>query len=287
MTRANGIDISKYQASFTDQGNIDFIIIKATEGLAKDPLFDQFCEDTKTVPRRAAYHYFRTAVDPVEQAEFFFDTQNGNEFKWLCVDYEKTHNTLDREGQNNLKIFWDTLDGIASPEVSFVLYTSPYIFRDNLIAYNVFWAHVPLWMAHYNGQDPETGAPNTWGNDWLFWQYSADGNRKGAEYGVGSVDVDLNVFNGSVEDMDNWLGIEEKPKNEPNEQTSLNLTIANNKIRIEELERKMGITEAMMDDTIEIDKTQGKINDNFTSWLTKLEQKAHTHPSWMARWFKR
>ena len=178
MTRANGIDISKYQASFTDQGNIDFIIIKATEGLAKDPLFDQFCEDTKTVPRRAAYHYFRTAVDPIEQAEFFWNTVKDEGFLWLCVDYEKTHNTLNAGAEFLLSVFWEDMK--LRTDKTLVLYTSPYIFRDNLIAYNDFWAGVPLWMAHYNGQNPQTGAPNTWGNDWLFWQYSADGNRKGA-----------------------------------------------------------------------------------------------------------
>ena len=120
MTRAKGIDISKWQVSFQDQGNIDFIIIKCSEGLAKDPLFDQFCQDVQGIERRAAYHYFRTGVDPIEQAEFFHRAQGNQGFKWLAVDYEKTHNTLDAGAERDLQLFWVTLEGLT--EKPLVLY---------------------------------------------------------------------------------------------------------------------------------------------------------------------
>ncbi len=43
--------------------------------------------------------------------------------------------------------------------------------------------------------------------DWHLWQWSADGNNMGDEFGVHSHAVDLNVFNGTVVDMADWLGM--------------------------------------------------------------------------------
>ena len=257
--RATGIDISKWQGAFEPQGNIGFVIQKVSEGLAKDALYDELLPAVKQIERRGAYHYFRTAVDPIEQAEFFWNTVKDEGFKWLVVDYEKTHNTLDARGEDNLALFVNYLETYPIPGAELVLYTSPYIFRDNLLAYNDFWADVPLWMAHYNGQDPETGAPNTWGNDWLFWQYSADGNGKGAEYGVGSADVDLNVFNGTVGDMDEWLGL-----------TNNDSDITNPDCDFEKLLHDLDVDYSIL---------KGR--------LEALEQKAHMHPQWMQRWFRK
>lgn len=48
--------------------------------------------------------------------------------------------------------------------------------------------------------------------NWHFWQYSADKNEKGSEYGLpprhdgSSVDIDLDVFNGTLDDLKKWIG---------------------------------------------------------------------------------
>ena len=135
--RATGSDISKWQTSFTPQGNIDFVIQKVSEGLAKDALYDELLPSVKTIERRGGYHYFRTEVDPIAQAEFFYNAQAGQGFKWLAVDYEKTNNVLDAEGAENLRICIEHLDSLVAKPV--VLYTSPYIWRDNLRAYNEYY----------------------------------------------------------------------------------------------------------------------------------------------------
>lgn len=205
--RAVGADISKYQVSFKPVGNLDFIIQRASYGLTKDEKFNVLLEGVRQIERRGAYHYFSTELDPVEQAEFFFRTQGGQGFKWLAVDYERTNNVLDGEGEAKLAEFWTYLHNLTDKPI--VLYTSPYTYKDNIIAYNYRWELSPLWMAHYNIQDPQTGKPEIFSGDgWLFWQYTNEGN--GAEYGVGSDDVCLDVFNGTVEELDAWLGIEEE-----------------------------------------------------------------------------
>jgi hypothetical protein len=52
-------------------------------------------------------------------------------------------------------------------------------------------------------------------DDWKFYQYSADGNGKGPEYGVKSPSVDLDVFNGTVEELRDWLGVPITPVESP------------------------------------------------------------------------
>ena len=56
-----------------------------------------------------------------------------------------------------------------------------------------------LWVAHYTsapegtivGTKPVPWIPNDWGTEhYDFWQYSADGNMLGSEYGVESDSID-------------------------------------------------------------------------------------------------
>ena len=142
--RAVGIDISHYQKSFENKGNIDFIIQKVSEGLAKDALYNQLLPAVKTVERRGGYHYFRTAVDPIAQAHFFYNAQAGQGFKWLVVDYEGTNNVLDAIGERNLSIFYYELLGLTEKPI--LLYCGAFRYRDNVIAYNTMWNNIPLWQ---------------------------------------------------------------------------------------------------------------------------------------------
>ena len=44
-------------------------------------------------------------------------------------------------------------------------------------------------------------------DDWTFWQYSADNNNRGKEFGVDARDIDLNWFKGSYDELLAWLGV--------------------------------------------------------------------------------
>ena len=203
--RAKGVDISKWQGGWEYQGNIDFIVVKATEGIGKDPAFDDYLPEVQKVPIRGAYHYFRTGYNPIQQAENFYNTIKDQGFHFLVVDYEKHNNTLDKEGEQSLREFWNRLESLI--DLPIVLYTSPYVFRDNLYAYNVKWATVPLWMAHYNDLDPQVDGPEIFdATGWEIWQYSSEG--PGEYYGAQSKYIDTNVYNGTVEDMQKWLGLD-------------------------------------------------------------------------------
>ena len=204
--RAKGIDISHWQGSFDNMGNIDFVIIKATEGWGwVDPEYENFLREAQTVPIMGAYHYFRTDFEAIDQAEHFYNVTKNKGFHFLAVDYEKTSNNLDEDAEGEFRKFWLHLENLVkSDNKPILLYTSPYIYRDNLCTYSTHWLNVPLWMAHYNYQESQTGSPNVFdASGWVFWQWTDQYNGK--LYGVGSVNVDQNVYNGTVKQLHEWL----------------------------------------------------------------------------------
>jgi len=217
MTRAVGIDISKWQGAFDDQGNIDFIIQKVSEGLAYDSRYWDMLPDVQEIERRGAYHYFRTEVSPYDQANFFNAGQGGQGFKFLLIDYEGKYNILDAAGAANLWTFYQELKSLTIKPI--LLYTTEYILRDKLLAYNSRWIEVPFMPARYNpALDHQTDSPlflDIPGLDWTMWQWEADGNGKGEEYGVSSEDIDMDVFQGTVEELDKFLGIDIIPPVDP------------------------------------------------------------------------
>jgi len=53
------------------------------------------------------------------------------------------------------------------------------------------WRRYPLWVAHYDVAIPRI--PADW-DAWTLWQYSADGNGRGAEFGAQSDSIDLSYY---------------------------------------------------------------------------------------------
>ena len=211
--RAKGIDISKYQNKFVYQNNIDFIIVKATEGWGVDKYFLSNLPEVGKVKRRGVYHYYRTATDPIVQADNFLTYAQRGDFHFLAVDYEATNNVLDKAGAENYLKCLHYLQ--ANQDLPVIMYTGSYIYRDNLRHWFAEFDDFQLWLSRYSGQDPEISDPTSIVNrDWTLWQFTSKGD--GPQYGTVKVDdsytsyVDMNVFNGTGADMDAWLGIGEE-----------------------------------------------------------------------------
>jgi len=62
----------------------------------------------------------------------------------------------------------------------------------------------PLWVAHY-ARVKNPLLPSYW-TVYDLWQYSADGNNRGGEFGQTSDDVDLSVFWGTQDAFFKWVG---------------------------------------------------------------------------------
>jgi len=80
-------------------------------------------------------------------------------------------------------------------------------FWNGCVAPNAHFARNRLWVASWT-TGPAPSMPAGW-SKWTHWQWSADGNKKGAEYGSGpdgDPDMDLNRYCGTAAEFDKLYG---------------------------------------------------------------------------------
>ncbi len=232
MSRAIGIDISHHQGTFTNKGNIDFIIARTSNGTRQDTKYLTFLPEIKKTERRGTYHYYRTnhIEHPMyEQAELFLDLSDGHGMKMIAIDYERSDYDDNQINQATALHLYGFCMYIMqnSPNKRTMLYTSIYTWRDVLLPmqgrdteYGIIdWYTFDIWLPRYGWAD-DTHILNLGGIPILphydIWQASADGNERGEEFGVGSTHVDYNEYPGTPEEMDLWLA-EKEPEPEPGE----------------------------------------------------------------------
>jgi GH25 family lysozyme M1 (1,4-beta-N-acetylmuramidase) len=248
MNYVLGADVSKYQnAPSTPQrpdfqklkdGGCKFVIIRASQNVSIDPDFVYNWDAAKKVGLlRGAYHFYeyRSGIGkPILEQAKFFDSVLGKDPGEIppAVDYECPNQTWpplpDRAtGLANLEIWFNYMD---AKHKKGVFYSNP-----NTILYNLrprsdsggFLLMHPLWIAQYyykllNGQiaqpvqhcstPEELGARQPYhGNwvDWIFWQYGTP--SIGIQMGMESKEIDMDVYNGSEQDLLAFCGITVKP----------------------------------------------------------------------------
>ena len=234
--RAQGIDISRYQHQYDPTvKEHDFVFIRATIHLATDDRFEQHVESISDVPIRGAYHYFRSIgiSDPMfwqRQADYYLEVVTPYDLDILILDLERTNNDPSiRFGEGAKR--W--LDYVAEQSGKMVmLYSNPASYQEYLLHYGQRWMNdYHFWVAQYpfdrrwdeqlnnvyhisGGWQPRLPAGH---REWKFWQFSADGNQKGPENGIERKPwhlvppaVDLDVFNGTVQELMDWLNLEDR-----------------------------------------------------------------------------
>jgi GH25 family lysozyme M1 (1,4-beta-N-acetylmuramidase) len=166
------------------------------------------------------YWYFRPQHDPVAQADYFCNLIRDEDWKLPPVlDLENNGYLGPVSVTEAAKIF--TMQVYVNLDIFPVLYTRGYWFNENTIS-DAVWDFVDLWIARY------TSRSKPWGNlfdssrlkphsfdDWTFWQYSADGNGRGPEFGAKSKSIDLNWFNGDQAAFDKYINEPQEPKYPP------------------------------------------------------------------------
>lgn len=209
--RAVGIDVSKHQGIFDpvhSVGQIDFVFQRASWALTKDERFKIIWQGVQQFDRRGAYHYYSSGVPWKDQAELFLSITAGKDFKALAVDYEVGYNNLNERTALELGKFLNYLIA-RRPGRKILVYSNSYAMRDLIIPY-VDISHVDWWASYY----PLFPNPQTWqpkklvglNRPWKFGQYSKKG--KGSNYGCAEQYVDLDVFNGTIEELNTYFGAE-------------------------------------------------------------------------------
>ena len=230
--RARGIDFyQKWQKNYRRKNFHDFVMIKTTDG--KNVVeHDRVWEQAKDVPVKVATSYMRSGVSAEAHVTAILKSTESATYQpdGYMVDFEGLYNTPSMQfGQ----IFKNTVDILKAETGKRVIkYSSPYFIQDWLLKYGQYWVRDDDdWViAQYPFNNDAWGTPraqqflvdvledNKWyprlpaGFDsWLShpgkgsWQYSADGNGKGAENGVDSNAVDLQVWNGTRQEcFDYW-----------------------------------------------------------------------------------
>jgi lysozyme len=99
------------------------------------------------------------------------------------------------------------------------------------------WAYFPLWIAHWIknfqlgvSQPMEIDPWKRLRKKWTFWQYSATGD--GLAFGAESKAIDLNVFNGTLEELRKFAGIGGTTNPPTNPPTTTKPDIADLKSRV-------------------------------------------------------
>ena len=200
-----GIDVSRYQPNI-DWGalaasGIQFCFIKATEGARDvDALFQRHWEGAATAGLvRGAYHFFRPQIPVSTQADLFVRTLGHLQPGDLrpALDLEGTAGWVDIAPANRAPLALLMLEAIEDRlSVAPIVYMSPW-FATDMLRSTPALSRFPIWIAQYT-LDPTPTVPKPW-STWTFWQYSQAGRVPGISSGA----VDLDRFQGSLEDLQN------------------------------------------------------------------------------------
>ncbi len=195
----NGMDVSYYDDAVdwtrAKAAGIDFAFIRATDGTQyQDPKFPAYWSGALAAGvMRGAYQFFRPAEDPIAQADLLLSLMGPPQPNDLppVIDLEVDGGLTPAEVTANVRA-WVAHVATAigrQPIVYAGLYSWPTLTNGADVTTS------PLWLAQYTtAACPDI--PSPWTN-WLFWQHS----DTGVVDGVTSSQLDLNVFNGTLAEL--------------------------------------------------------------------------------------
>jgi GH25 family lysozyme M1 (1,4-beta-N-acetylmuramidase) len=209
--RVRGIDVSLWRGAIQwsevpkDEGNIRFAITKATDGIGwTDPTFDvNWVGMRRAGLVRGSFHFYQPGIDAEAQADYYLGVMDGllHDFDLpLILDVEPTKFNISTWGklssQEHAKRLRRCLDRIhAGSGRKPILYTNPNTWQ-TYFKHSKAFTDYPLWLANYTDGQPLAPAENWGGKGWTLWQFTEDGTARGV-----NPPVDVNWFNGSMEDM--------------------------------------------------------------------------------------
>jgi lysozyme len=153
------------------------------------------------------YWYFRPQHDPIRQANYFCALIRDKRSKLPAV--------IDLEHTGELTPTQITASTSQMARQMFhrmgkwpLIYSRAMWMNANTIS-DPIWKLLLLWIARYKS------IPGPWADglckprdyvEWFFWQFSADNNHRGPEFGAKSKSIDLDYFNGDEDDLNRFIG---------------------------------------------------------------------------------
>lgn len=195
------------------RGGIKFVIIRAGQSTWVDREFSTSWVNAKKagIPR-GSYWFYDSRSEPRAQARLWLKTL-GNDLGELPLwcDFEDLYSGP----YHGWKHWYDFMDELlkSAPIEKLGIYTGYYYWLDNTVEKQIpvtslqWFSQFPLWIARYKADSPLVPVP--W-NDWTIWQYTDEGD--GRFYGVESLELDMNYFNGSIEEFESRFGSVDIPQ---------------------------------------------------------------------------
>jgi lysozyme len=199
-SQATGIDVSHFQGTvnWTEVAGsgVVFAFAKATDGITYvDPDFAVNWPAMQSAGLlRGAYHFYEPADDPTSQAQSFLSTVSLASGDLPPVLDVETLGASAAELWSGVATWLQTVQTATGRPP--LLYVAPGFWNDN--SPDLALTSYPLWLADYASQPT---LPNGW-STWHFWQHSETGTVPGV-----STTVDLDLFNGTLTQLQEWLGL--------------------------------------------------------------------------------
>lgn len=194
-----GLDISHYDETIdfhkVKSSGRDFCIAKATEYRA-DNTFNRNRAGAKNAGLLfSGYDFFHPSKDPKAQAELFLSIARPEKGELPPVlDWESSDDVPSTVDRSRAIIWLETVEHACGKPP--IIYGSPYFLQ--ALKLTAQFKRYPLWIAHYGASAPLIPPP--W-DTWAFWQITDTGNVPG----IPAADEDLDVFNGSLDELNRLL----------------------------------------------------------------------------------
>lgn len=223
MANAIGPDVSFYQDDPQTPQGINFIkmresayyvIVRAGQNLWGDRDFKVNWREAKAAGLpRGSYWFYDSRIDPKIQAEKWVSMFDGGDFGELPMwgDFEDVYNGPFK-GWKHWYNFLERVKELIPTGKEIGVYTGYYYWRENTAGVGIpnaslnYFKQYPLWIANYGAASPLI--PQPW-DTWTLWQFTDNGD--GTAYGVESLNIDLNYFNGDVNALRQRFGLSNTP----------------------------------------------------------------------------
>ena len=198
-----------------------FWITKATDAFKTSPTqfedskFMEFCTAAFAHGKllKGCFHWLQASVDPKVAAEFYLERYNRFKFEFPPVlDFEETYVFTTGKYSDYAWRAQVWLEYVHEKTGRMpIIYTGKW-YTDHFTSTQISWMNkYPLWVADYTWYSNSIVKkpyymPSPWTKQ-TIWQFSADGNNRGAEFGVNSDDICLDWFEGDMETLNAFLEI--------------------------------------------------------------------------------
>ncbi|HEX8148171.1 MAG TPA: glycoside hydrolase family 25 protein [Pyrinomonadaceae bacterium] len=203
-----GVDVSHHQGVINWQkvsaSGVVYAYTKATEsiGFMDSRFATNFAGMKSNGILRGAYHFFRPKRDAKAQAENFIDVVKHVEPGDLppALDVEVDDGKTPGVIIKGVRTWLETVEQAFGRTPA--IYTSASFWNSKLGGTEEFGEH-PLWVAHYTDK-PKPAVPKGFAT-FDIWQFTDSG--AGAVNGITSTKLDLNRFNGTMDQLRKLAGL--------------------------------------------------------------------------------